>query len=446
MAERIFERKIYQKMLNWKNEFNGKTALLIKGARRVGKSTVAKEFAEKEYSSYILIDFSIAPKEVHNLFSDISNLNYLFLRLQLIYHVNLENRKSVIIFDEVQREPLARQAIKHLVKDGRYDYIETGSLLSIKKNVENIVIPSEETRIEMTPMDYEEFHWALGDKVTIPMLKMAFENKIPLGDDVNRRMMRDFRLYMLVGGMPQVVKEYIDTNNFNKVDQVKRSILELYEDDFRKIDSTGKASLMFLAIPSELAKNTSRYQVSSVIPGEKQDRVLGIISEMKDSLTVNVAYHANDPSVGMSLHEDISKYKLFLSDTGLFTTLAFMDKDFTENIIYEKLLSDKLDTDLGYLYENMVAQTLYASGNKLFYYTFPKDESKHNYEIDFMISKKDKICPIEVKSSGYKTHASIDAFATKFSSKIGQKYLVYTKDLRKDEDLLCIPIYMTMFL
>ena len=446
MAERIFERKIYQKMLNWKNEFNGKTALLIKGARRVGKSTVAKEFAEKEYSSYILIDFSIAPKEVHNLFSDISNLNYLFLRLQLIYHVNLENRKSVIIFDEVQREPLARQAIKHLVKDGRYDYIETGSLLSIKKNVENIVIPSEETRIEMTPMDYEEFRWALGDKVTIPMLKMAFENKIPLGDDVNRRMMRDFRLYMLVGGMPQVVKEYIDTNNFNKVDQVKRSILELYEDDFRKIDSTGKASLMFLAIPSELAKNTSRYQVSSVIPGEKQDRVLGIISEMKDSLTVNVAYHANDPSVGMSLHEDISKYKLFLSDTGLFTTLAFMDKDFTENIIYEKLLSDKLDTDLGYLYENMVAQTLYASGNKLFYYTFPKDESKHNYEIDFMISKKDKICPIEVKSSGYKTHASIDAFATKFSSKIGQKYLVYTKDLRKDGDLLCIPIYMIMFL
>lgn len=446
MAERIFERKIYQKMLNWKNEFNGKTALLIKGARRVGKSTVAKEFAEKEYSSYILIDFSIAPKEVHNLFSDISNLNYLFLRLQLIYHVNLENRKSVIIFDEVQREPLARQAIKHLVKDGRYDYIETGSLLSIKKNVENIVIPSEETRIEMTPMDYEEFRWALGDKVTIPMLKMAFENKIHLGDDVNRRMMRDFRLYMLVGGMPQVVKEYIDTNNFNKVDQVKRSILELYEDDFRKIDSTGKASLMFLAIPSELAKNTSRYQVSSVIPGEKQDRVLRIISEMKDSLTVNVAYHANDPSVGMSLHEDISKYKLFLSDTGLFTTLAFMDKDFTENIIYEKLLSDKLDTDLGYLYENMVAQTLYASGNKLFYYTFPKDESKHNYEIDFMISKKNKICPIEVKSSGYKTHASIDSFATKFSSKIGQKYLVYTKDLRKDGDLLCIPIYMTMFL
>ena len=446
MAERIFERKIYQKMLKWKKDSNGKTALLIKGARRVGKSTIAEEFAKKEYSSYILIDFSIAPKEVHNLFSDLSDLNYLFLRLQLIYHVNLENRKSVIIFDEVQKEPLARQAIKHLVKDGRYDYIETGSLLSIKKNVENIVIPSEETRIEMVPMDYEEFRWALGDKATIPMLKTAFENKISLGDDVNRRMMRDFRLYMLVGGMPQAVNEYIDTNNFSKVDEMKRSILELYQDDFRKIDSTGKASLMFSAIPSELTKNASRYQVSSVIPNEKQNRVLGIIADMKDSLTVNLAYHANDPSAGISLHEYISKYKMFLGDTGLFTTLAFMDKDFTENIIYEKLLNDKLDTDLGYLYENIVAQMLYASGNKLFYYTFPKNNSTHNYEIDFIITKKNKVCPIEVKSSGYKTHASIDAFSNKFSSKIGQKYLIYTKDLRKDGDLLCVPLYMTMFL
>ena len=446
MAERIFERKIYQRMLNWKRDSNGKTALLIKGARRVGKSTIAEEFAKKEYSSYILIDFSIAPKEVHSLFKDLSDLNYLFLRLQLIYHVNLENRKSVIIFDEVQREPFARQAIKHLVKDGRYDYIETGSLLSIKKSVENIVIPSEETRIEMVPMDYEEFRWALGDKVTIPMLKIAFENKTPLGDDINRRMMRDFRLYMLVGGMPQAVNEYLDTNNFSKVDQVKRSILELYQDDFRKIDSTGRASLMFSAIPSELAKNASRYQVSSVIANEKPNRVLGIVADMKDSLTINIAYHSNDPSAGMSLHEDITRYKMFVGDTGLFTTLAFMDKDFTENIIYEKLLSDKLDTDLGYLYENIVAQTLYAAGNKLFYYTFPKENSSHNYEIDFLIAKGNKISPIEVKSSGYKTHASIDAFVNKFSCKIGQRYLVYTKDLRKEGELLCVPIYMTMFL
>lgn len=446
MAERVFERKIYQKMLQWKKESNGKTALLIKGARRVGKSTIAVEFAEKEYSSHILIDFSIAPKEVHDLFKDLSDLNYLFLRLQLIYRVNLEARKSVIVFDEVQCEPFARQAIKHLVKDGRYDYIETSSLLSIKKNVRDIVIPSEETRIEMVPMDYEEFRWALGDKVTVMMLRSAFETGTPLGDDVNRRMMRDFRLYMSVGGMPQAVNEYIDTNNLSMVDTVKRSILELYQDDFRKIDPTGRASLIFSAIPSELAKNTSRYQISSVIPNGKSNRMLEILADMKDSMTVNLAYHANDPSAGISLHEDITRYKMFLGDTGLFTTLAFMDKDFTENVIYEKLLSDKLDTDLGYLYENMVAQMLYASGNKLFYYTFPKEKSTHSYEVDFILAKRNKVCPIEVKSSGYKTHASIDAFADKFSGKTGQKYLIYTKDMRKEGDLLCIPIYMAMFL
>ncbi len=446
MPMRVFERKIYQKMLQWKKESEGKTALLIKGARRVGKSTIAEEFAKKEYSSYILIDFSIVTKEVHELFEDLSDLNYLFLRLQLIYHVNLEKRKSVIIFDEVQKEPLARQAIKHLVKDGRYDYIETGSLLSIKRNVKDILIPSEETRIEMTPMDYEEFRWALGEKATIPMLRSAFDNKISLGDDVNRRLLRDFRLYMLVGGMPQAVNEYLDTNNLSKVDRVKRSILELYQDDFRKIDPTGRASLLFSAIPSELSKNASRYQVSSVLPNTKPDRILGIVGDMKDSLTVNIAYHANDSSAGLSMHEGISRYKMFIMDTGLFVTLAFMDRDFTENIIYEKLLSDKLDADLGYLYENMVAQMLYSNGNRLFYYTFPKEKSTHNYEIDFLLARGNKVCPIEVKSSGYKTHASMDAFSGKFSGKIGQKYLIYTKDLRKDGEILCLPIYMTMFL
>lgn len=446
MPMRVFERKIYQKMLQWKKESEGKTALLIKGARRVGKSTIAEEFAKKEYSSYILIDFSIATKEVHELFEDLSDLNYLFLRLQLIYHVNLEKRKSVIIFDEVQKEPLARQAIKHLVKDGRYDYIETGFLLSIKRNVKDILIPSEETRIEMTPMDYEEFRWALGDKATIPMLRSAFDNKISLGDDVNRRLLRDFRLYMLVGGMPQAVNEYLDTNNLSKVDKMKRSILELYQDDFRKIDPTGRASLLFSAIPSELTKNASRYQVSSVLPNTKPDRILGIVGDMKDSLTVNIAYHANDPSAGLFMHENISRYKMFIMDTGLFVTLAFMDRDFTENIIYEKLLNDKLDADLRYLYENMVAQMLYSNGNRLFYYTFPKEKSTHNYEIDFLLARGNKVCPIEVKSSGYKTHASMDAFSGKFSGKIGQKYLIYTKDLRKDGDILCLPIYMTMFL
>lgn len=446
MSKRIFERKIYSKMIDWKNNSNGSTALLIQGPRRVGKSTIVETFAKKEYKSYILIDFSIDAKEIHNLFKDLSDLNYLFLRLQLIYHVDLEIRKSVIIFDEVQKEPFARQAIKHLVKDGRYDYIETGSLISIKQNVKDIIIPSEETRIEMTPMDYEEFKWALKDKTTIPMLKEIFEKQISLGDDVNRRLMRDFRLYMLVGGMPQAVNEYLDTNNLRKVDEVKRNILNLYIDDFQKIDSLGRASLMFLSIPSELNINSSRYQISGVIPSNKQDRILEIVNNMKDSLVVNIAYHANDPSAVMSLHEDITKFKIYVQDTGLFTTLAFMDKNFTENVIYEKLLSDKLDTDLGYLYENMIAQILYTKGYKLFYYTFKKENSTRNYEVDFLISKRNKVCPIEVKSSGYKQHESLDTFSNKFSSKIGQRYLIYTKDLKKDGNLLYIPIYMTMFL
>lgn len=442
----VFKRKLYDKMLEWKKDFDGRTALLIKGARRVGKSTLVEEFAKNEYESYILIDFSIASKEIHSLFSDLSDLNYLFLRLQMIYRVNLVERRSVIIFDEVQMQPLARQAIKHLVKDHRYDYIETGSLLSIKKNIKNIVIPSEETRLQLYPLDYEEFRWALGDTATLPLLLNTYVKMLPVGDDINRRLLRDFRLYMLVGGMPQAVDAYIETNNLSMVDQVKRNILELYEDDFRKIDPSGRAGMLFDAIPAELNKNASRYQVSSVIAGEKEERVREILADMQDSMTVYISYHADDPSAGMSLHKDPRRYKLFLCDTGLFVTLAFRDRDFTENEIYEKLLNDKLNTDLGYLYENMVAQMLKTAGNELFYYTFPKETSNHNYEIDFLLARKNKICPVEVKSSGYKTHASLDAFQNKFSSRILNRYLIYTKDLRKDKDIICLPIYMVSFL
>ena len=442
----VFKRKLYDKMLEWKREFDGKTALLIKGARRVGKSTLVEEFAKNEYESYIFIDFSIASKEVNTLFSDLSDLNYLFLRLQMIYHVNLVERRSVIIFDEVQMQPLARQAIKHLVKDQRYDYIETGSLLSIKKNIKDIVIPSEETRLQLYPLDYEEFRWALGDTVTLPLLLSTYEKMMPLGDDINRRLLRDFRLYMLVGGMPQAVNAYIETNNLSIVDQVKRNILELYEDDFRKIDSSGRAGMLFDAIPAELNKNASRYQVSSVIAGEKEERVREILADMQDSMTVYISYHADDPNAGMSLHKDPRRYKLFLCDTGLFVTLAFKDRDFTENEIYEKLLNDKLSADLGYLYENIVAQMLKTAGNELFYYTFPKETSNHSYEIDFLLARKNKICPLEVKSSGYKTHASLDAFQNKFSSRILYRYLIYTKDIRKDKDIFCLPFYMVSFL
>ena len=441
-----FKRKIYDKFLEWKKNSDGKTALLVEGARRIGKSTIVEEFAKNEYESYILIDFTKASKEVLNLFDDISDLNYIFLRLQLIYHKELHQRKSLIIFDEVQFCPKARQAIKHLVADHRYDYMETGSLISIRKNVKDILIPSEERQVQMYPMDFEEFKWALGDTVTIKLLRESFEKYQPLGDDLNRRMMRDFRLYMLVGGMPKVVSTYIETNNMRLVDEEKRDILRLYESDFMKIDSTGKAAMLFKSIPSQLEKNASRYQVSSVLENQRNSTVLELISEMESSKTVLVSYKSDDPNAGLTRTKDLENFKLFVCDTGLFTTMLFMDKDFTENIIYEKLLSDKLSVNLGYLYENVVAQILKANGNSLFYYTFLDEKSRHNFEIDFLLARNNKVCPIEIKSSGYKTHASLDAFREKYSSRILNKYLVYTKDLRKDKDVFSVPVYMTMFL
>lgn len=446
MEEMLFKRKLYDKMLQWKQERDGKTALLIKGARRVGKSTLAEEFARREYESYILIDFTEASQEVKDLFDDISDLDNVLFQLQYHYNTRLAVRKSVIIFDEVQDCPKARQAIKKLVKDYRYDYIETGSLISIKKNTKNIRIPSEETRLELLPMDYEEFRWALGDTVTVEMLREAYEGRRPLGDGVTRKLMRDFRLYMLVGGMPQAVSEYIASNNLSAVDSVKREIIELYADDFRKIDPTGKATRMFYAIPGQLSKNASRYQISSVIEQGKKDRVEELLQNMEDSKVVLFSHHADDPNVGLSLHEDTGRYKMFLNDTGLFITLAFWDKDATENVIYQKLLNDKLPADLGYVYENAVAQILTAAGNKLFYYTWPTESGKHNYEVDFLLSRGVKLWPLEVKSSGYKTHASLDAFCDKFSSRIGERFLIYTKDYRKDGATILLPVFMTMFL
>lgn len=442
----VFKRKIYNELLNWKQMDEGRTAVLIQGARRVGKSTIAEEFARKEYETHILVDFAACSTEIRELFNDVSDLNRIFMRLQLEYGIELKVRKSVIIFDEVQLAPKARQAIKYLVKDGRYDYIETGSLISIRKNVKDILIPSEEVKLQMFPMDYEEFRWALGDSATINLLQGCFGNKTSLGDDTNRKLMRDFRLYMLIGGMPQAVAAYLETNNLEKVDRVKRSIITLYEDDFNKIDPTGNASKIFHQIPAQLTSNANRYKVWSATDGTRYSALAETLSEMKESMVVNMAYHANDPSAGMALHQDPNKYKMFASDTGLFITLAFWDKKFTDNTIYQKLLNDKLSIDLGYVYENVVAQILKASGHELYYYTFPTDSGKHNYEVDFLIIDGDKISPIEVKSSGYKTHASLDAFCNKFSSRIKNKYLLYTKDLRKDKDVLYIPIYMSMFL
>ena len=444
MMKRIFKRKLYDRLLEWKHVQNGKTAILIEGARRVGKSTLVEQFAKNEYDSYILIDFNEASEEVTALFNNLMNMDYIFLQLQSIYNVVLKKRKSVIIFDEVQNCPRARQAIKYLVKDGRYDYIETGSLISIKKNTKNITIPSEEERVTLYPMDYEEFRWAMGDEATIPLLRTFYDNKLPLAQ-AHREAMRNFRLYLLVGGMPQAVEAYIETNNFSMVDLAKRGVIRIYQDDFQKLDSTGRLETLFMNIPSQLSQTNNRFKPYAVLGDVDEDKLMEFLKDLEDSKTTLFAYHSNAPNVGMSLTKDISKYKIFCADTGLFVTLAFWDKDYTENVIYQKLLNDKLSTNLGYVYENMIAQMLATSGNKLFYYTWPKDET-HNYEIDFLLSHGTKLQPIEVKSSGYNTHKSLDVFCEKYSHIVECRYLIYTKDLKTDKGTILLPVYMTPFL
>lgn len=442
----VFKRKLYDEMLQWKQIWRGKYALLINGARRVGKSTLVEEFAKKEYKSYILIDFSKTSKQINELFEDMMDLNFFFIRLQTIFNVVLHPRESVIIFDEVQYQPLARQAIKHLVKDGRYDYIETGSLISIRKNVQNILIPSEEKSLTLHPMDLDEFYWATGNEVTPEQFHQVFAMHRPMGDAVHRRWMRDLRLYMLVGGMPQAVDAYLQYNNLQYVDEVKRDILKLYDVDFNKIDPSGKASLILKNIPAQLTSNASRFMTSVVMDGKRKSGIETIVSEMQESGVVTLAYHSNDPQVGLNLTKSLDAYKMYLADTGLFVTLAFYDKKFTENIIYQKLLTDKLEANMGYVYENLVAQMLRSAGNELFYYTFPMENGNKNYEVDFLLSRGNKIVPIEVKSSGYKTHKSLDAFCEKFSSRIGERILLYTKDYQKDGMVQCVPVYFASLL
>lgn len=447
MSYPVFKRKIYSRLKEWKDKSEGSTALLIEGARRVGKSTIAEEFARNEYADYLLIDFTRVSRDIINLFDDLSDLHYFFLSLQSLTGTRLTPGNSCIIFDEVQFCPKARQAIKHLVKDGRFHYIETGSLISIKRNIKDILIPSEERRISMYPMDFEEFLWAIGKEPTFDLIRYSYEKLKPLGDASHREMMRLFRLYMLVGGMPQAVAEYLKGTDFEKVDDVKRDIINLYLDDFKKIDERGRASTIFRSIPAELARNVMRYRVGDVIEDARLSRLEEVFGDINESRTVNFAYHADDPNVGFALHAGYDCFKMFLADTGLFITLAFMDKEFTENIIYRKLLTDKLPADLGYIYENVVAQLLRTSGNSLYYYTFkeksPEASEPRSYEIDFLLSRGDKICPIEVKSSGYKAHKSLDEFQRKYSSRILRRYLIYTKDLRKEQDLICLPVYMT---
>lgn len=439
--EKIFKRKAYNKLLEWKEKTQGKYAALLEGARRVGKSTIAIEFAKNNYKSYILVDFSNLTKEEEEVFKDINDLELFFLRLQTIKGITLEKRNSVIIFDEIQFAPKVRQAIKHLVKDGRYDYIETGSLISIKKNVENILIPSEEYKINVYPMDYEEFSWAIGNDYSL--IQKIYEFNRPMGQVTNRKLMRDFRIYMAVGGMPQAVMAYIENKNFESVENVKRKILDLYYDDFYKIDKSGRLSALFNSIVSQLANN-NKFYITKVTNKKVSRRDEELIFDLIDSKTVLPCYKVNNPSISLNGTKDISNFKLYLSDVGLFTTMLFNDKLLYNENIYNKLLSDKLDVNLGYLYENAIAQIIKSNDRDLFYTTFNTNNSTHTYEIDFLLTDNNKLVPVEVKSSNVKNHKSINEFSNKYSSKIGRRILFSQNDISNDNMLELKPIYLAL--
>ena len=439
-----FKRKAYDKLVQWKTDYAQNYAVLLEGARRVGKSTIAEQFARNEYRSYILIDFSKASNEIKSCFDDINDLDMFFLRLQALTGVNLYKEESVVIFDEVQLFPKARQAIKHLVKDGRYHYIETGSLISIKKNVENILIPSEEMKIEVYPMDYEEFCWATNQN--FDMLKKIYDMNKSIGQEVNRKLMRDIRVYMAVGGMPQAVEAYTAGQNFSMIDQIKRQIIVLYEDDFKKIDPSGRLSSIYHSIPAQLSKEAKRYSLSKTLGRRKNEKDDSLIYDLIDSKTVIASYNSTDPRVSLSLTKDLSSYKLYIADTGLFVTLMFIDRPATENEIYAKLLADKLPANLGYLYENLVAQMITSTGRELYYHTWEKKGSTHYYEIDFLISNGSKVSAIEVKSAGAGKHESLLEFRKKYSKNIKNSYIVSQKDIDKKEEMKFMPVYLTPFL
>ena len=439
-----FKRKAYDKLVQWKTDYAQNYAVLLEGARRVGKSTIAEQFARNEYRSYILIDFSKASNEIKSCFDDINDLDMFFLRLQALTGVNLYKEESVVIFDEVQLFPKARQAIKHLVKDGRYHYIETGSLISIKKNVENILIPSEEMKIDVYPMDYEEFCWATNQN--FDMLKKIYDMNKSIGQEVNRKLMRDIRVYMAVGGMPQAVEAYTVGQNFSMIDQIKRQIIVLYEDDFKKIDPSGRLSSIYHSIPAQLSKEAKRYSLSKTLGRRKNEKDDSLIYDLIDSKTVIASYNSTDPRVSLSLTKDLSSYKLYIADTGLFVTLMFIDRPATENEIYAKLLADKLPANLGYLYENLVAQMITSTGRELYYHTWEKKGSTHYYEADFLISEGSKINAFEIKSSGTGKHESIKQFYKKYSKHVRNIYLLSQKDVSKEENLLFKPFYLIPFL
>ena len=446
----FFRRKIYDKFLNWKTQSNGSSALLVEGARRVGKSTVVEEFAKREYSSHIIVDFN-RPKEgvVDAIVHHPDDLDGLFNLLMVSYGKVLKPRKSLIVFDEVQRCPEARQLIKYLVADGRYDYIETGSLISIKKNVKDITIPSEEESIGMFPMDFEEFCWALGDAVTVDFARKAFNAMQPMGMSAHKAVMKRFREYLIVGGMPQAVDVYRKTGDFRKVDRTKRTILKLYGDDISKYAGADapKVRGIYGQLPGQLSKKEKKYFLSAVSDDARMREYAESFRWLDESRIVNIARNATDPGIALAMSEDFGTQKLYSSDTGLLITQTFANRPYTENELYRALMLDKLSVNEGMVAENAVAQALRANGIELYFYSRPdKGDGAGRMEIDFLVRRGDAICPVEVKSGAYQHHASLDKFRRKFGNRLGDAYILYTKDVMIKNDIRHIPLYMAMFL
>ncbi len=444
------KRKIYQKLVDWKRQSNGTSALLLDGARRVGKSYIAAEFAKNEYKSYLLIDFGHVVQEVCELFiHESANLDLFFAKLSAYYSTKLYYRESLIIFDEVQQFPFARQLIKYLVQDGRYDYLETGSLIRLKKNVADIIIPSEEEHLEMFPMDFEEFLWARGDDVTVSLIRDCFNSKTPLGAALHRKVMNDFRQYILVGGMPQAVSAFLEHSDFEAADCVKRRILNLYRDDIAKFASgyEEKVFALFDSIPGQLSKKEKRFNLASIHKDARLRTYEDSFLWLHEAMIVNTCFLSTDPHTGLGLNLERSAQKCYMADTGLLVTLTFMDRDYTDNEFYKAILFDKLDINEGMIMENIVAQMLRARGHKLFFYSRADHRDRgNNMEIDFLIKENKKISPLEVKSNNYRSHASLDKFRTKFASRLGRSYVLYGKDVMVKDNIFHLPLYMAMFL
>lgn len=446
----MLKRKIYDRLLAWKQKSNGKTALLVDGARRVGKSYVAEYFARQAYKSHIIIDFGNAPQDILDLFlHESADLDLFFAKLAAFYSTALYKRESLIVFDEVQQFPRARQLIKYFVADGRYDYLETGSLIRLKKNTEHIIIPSEEEHIEMFPMDFEEFLWAMGDEATVPLIRRCFEAKKPLGQALHRKIMNDFRQYVLVGGMPQSVLAYLDGKNFGASDEAKRRILRLYRDDVSKFAAgyEEKVYAVFDGIPGQLSKKEKKYRLSSVNRNARFRAYEDSFIWLNEAMVVNACFNATDPNVGLALSADHATQKCYMADTGLLVTHTFMDRAFTDNELYKAILFDRLDINEGMIMENAVAQMLRQNGHKLYFYSRSDSENRENHmEIDFLISEKKKIAPVEVKSGNYRSHSSLDKFRKKFSHTLGTSYILYPKDVMQKDGIWHLPLYMAMLL